>query len=260
MPTLRSRFDAVVSENVSDCRIRNVQAEVGQGSLDTVVAPCGILPGHAENELGHLVRHPWPARRVASTAVVPFLGDEPTVPTQNRVGSDDGSQFGHGLATQCLALDRQHPSVLISEQNPLAAHLLHEGLDLSVLEFDDVLLPAVDPTGENEKKQLPGLEDESHPDSVTNAGRGDDDFREFWRNRGRRLAENGPRKPGKNPVSRTFSVRLSKLTIRGTARRHAAVLLPRRGVGPTCKHHISEPPQATSALMPASARCFALID
>jgi len=146
--------------------------------------------------------------------VVPFLGDEPTVPTQNRVGGDDGSQFGHGLATQCLALDRQHPSVLISEQNPLAALLLHEGLDLGVLEFDDVLLAAVDPTGKNEEKQLPGLEDESHPDSVTNAGRGDDDFREFWRNRGRRLAENGPRKPRKNPGSRTFSVRQNKLTIR----------------------------------------------
>ena len=58
MPTLRSRFDAVVSENVSDGRIRNVQAEVGQGSLDAVVAPCGILPGHTENELGHLVRAP----------------------------------------------------------------------------------------------------------------------------------------------------------------------------------------------------------
>jgi hypothetical protein len=51
------------------------------------------------------------------------------------------------------------------------------------LELNDLLLLSVDPAGEDEEEQLPGLEDELHSDSVTNAGRGNDDFPVICRNR-----------------------------------------------------------------------------
>ena len=88
--------------------------------------------------------------------VVPFLGDEPTVPTEDRVGGDDCRQLGHGPAAQDLALDGQNPPLVIGKENPFPSHLVHQGLDLGVLELDDFLLPAVDPAGEDEEEELPG--------------------------------------------------------------------------------------------------------
>ena len=41
-----------------------------------------------------------------AVAVVPFLGDKPTVPTEDRVGGYNGGQLHHCFAAQRLALDR----------------------------------------------------------------------------------------------------------------------------------------------------------
>ena len=49
-----------------------------------------------------------------------------------------------------------YPALVISQENPFSAHLVHQGPDLGVLEFDDLQLPAVDPAGENEEEELPG--------------------------------------------------------------------------------------------------------
>jgi len=39
---------------------------------------------------------------------------------------------------------------------------LHQGKNLGILKFDDLLLPSMDPTGNNGKLELPGFEDEAH--------------------------------------------------------------------------------------------------
>jgi len=95
-------------------------------------------------------------------AVVPFLPDEPTLPTKDRVRRNDCRQLHHGLAAQSLALDGQYAPLVIGKQNPFPAHLVQERLDLGVLELDDLLLLSVDPAGEDEEEELPGLEDEIH--------------------------------------------------------------------------------------------------
>ena len=141
-------FDTVLSEDVSDCRIGNVEAQVGQSALDAVVAPGGILPGHAEDEPGDLIRNWRSARRLPfAVAVVPFLGDKPMVPTEDRVGGYNGGQLHHRFATQSLALDGQYPALVIGQEDAFPSHLVHQGLDLGVLELDDLLLPPVDPAG-----------------------------------------------------------------------------------------------------------------
>jgi hypothetical protein len=41
-------------------------AHVGQGTLDAIVAPVGILFGHAEDQIYDLLPHPWPTRLLLS--------------------------------------------------------------------------------------------------------------------------------------------------------------------------------------------------
>jgi len=78
------------------------------------------------------------------------------VPTQNRVGGYNGSQLRHRFAAQSLALDGQYPALVIGQDNPFAAHLLYQRLDLGVLELDDFLLLTVYPAGQDEEEELPG--------------------------------------------------------------------------------------------------------
>ena len=69
------------------------------------------------------------------------------MPTQNRVGGYNGSQLRHRFAAQSLALDGQYPALVIGQEDAFPSHLVHQGLDLGVLELDDLLLPPVDPAG-----------------------------------------------------------------------------------------------------------------
>ena len=78
------------------------------------------------------------------------------MPTQNRVGGYNGSQFHHRFAAQSLALDGQYPALVIGEENPFPAHLLYQRLNLGVLELDDFLLLTVHPAGQDEQEELPG--------------------------------------------------------------------------------------------------------
>ncbi len=65
------------------------------------------------------------------------------MPAENRVGSDDRRQFHERLATEGFCFDGQNASLVVGEEDALAAHLVHEDPDLGVLELDDLLLLAV---------------------------------------------------------------------------------------------------------------------
>jgi hypothetical protein len=54
----------------------------------------------------------------------------------------------------------------IGQENPFPAHLLYQRLNLGVLELDDLLLPAVDPAGQDQEEELPRVEDEIHGSPV----------------------------------------------------------------------------------------------
>ena len=60
--------------------------------------------------------------------------------------------------------------MIIGQEDAFPSHLVHKRLDLGVLEFDDLLLPAVDPTGEYQEEKLPGAEDETHDPVDTGYG------------------------------------------------------------------------------------------
>ena len=156
MSAFRSGFDSIFSEDIPDRGVRYLMAQVGQGSLDAVIAPRGVFLGDAENELGHLVRNRRSARGTISTvAVVPFLGNQAAMPTENRVGSYNGGQLHHRSAAQSRALDRQYPALVIGQEDAFPSHLVQQDLDLGILKLDDLLLLAIDPAAQNQKEELP---------------------------------------------------------------------------------------------------------
>ncbi|MFT5411254.1 MAG: hypothetical protein ACI9NC_003988, partial [Verrucomicrobiales bacterium] len=105
------------------------------------------------------------ARRRSSyrdTRTSSFLCDEPPVPAQYRIGSHDGRQFHQRPATESLCFDGQNPSLVVGEEDALAAHSVHQRSDLRILKFDNLLLLTVDQAREDQEEQLPGAKDEVH--------------------------------------------------------------------------------------------------
>ncbi len=84
------------------------------------------------------------------------------MPAQNRVWRDDGGQFQQGLATKDLSLYCQPSSLIITEQDPFPAELLQQHVDLGPLKLNDFLLVPVNPSGQDDDEQLPGLKDDVH--------------------------------------------------------------------------------------------------
>ena len=84
------------------------------------------------------------------------------MPAQERVRSDDRGQFVEGFAAERLALEGQAATLVIVQENATLAELFSQHLILSQQILDRVLLMSVDPTGQDEKQELPGLEHEVH--------------------------------------------------------------------------------------------------
>jgi len=79
------------------------------------------------------------------------------MPAQDRIGRHDSGDFLQCLATQYLPFDGQTSALVIVEQDAFLAELLSEHPIFSFQIFDDLLLVAIDPTGQDEKEQLPGF-------------------------------------------------------------------------------------------------------
>jgi len=155
-------LDPVLPQNAADGGVGDLVPEVGERALDAVVAPCPILPGHAQDQLDDLRRDAGTSNGAPSLAVVPLLGYELPVPAEDGVGREGGTDFAEHLSPEHPALDRQAPPLVIVEPDPpLAVRLLHY-LVLGAEVLDDLLLLPVDQAGQDREEEVPGLEDESH--------------------------------------------------------------------------------------------------
>ena len=82
------------------------------------------------------------------------------MPAQERIGCDDRGQPVEGLAAEHFALESQAAELVIVQQDSTLTELFSQYLILSQQILDRVLLVSVDPTGQDEKQELPGLEHE----------------------------------------------------------------------------------------------------
>jgi len=88
---------------------------------------------------------------------IPLLGNQPLVPTQDRIRRHDRTDLAEHLPAQNLSLHCQAPAFIVGETNPLALEFCPEDPVLFLDVGDDILLVSVDPARKRHEKQLPCL-------------------------------------------------------------------------------------------------------
>ena len=79
------------------------------------------------------------------------------MPPQDRIRSYDSSNLLQHLPAEDLAFDRQTSSLVIIEEDASLSELLFEDLVFRAQVLDSTLLPVIDPAGQNQNQQIPGL-------------------------------------------------------------------------------------------------------
>ena len=102
---LGSGIDAVVFKDVADRGASNSMAHIPERSLDSRVAPSGILSCHADDQLGDDLHDPRSAGGM--TLVRPLLSNQLPVPSKDGVGSDERRNLGERPAGRLFCRVRQ---------------------------------------------------------------------------------------------------------------------------------------------------------
>ncbi len=79
------------------------------------------------------------------------------MPTQDRIGRDNGGQLHQGLSAQEFAFDGEESALVIGQSKALAVELPFEDAVLFDKIVDDVLLVSVEPAGQGDYQQMKWL-------------------------------------------------------------------------------------------------------
>ena len=72
----------------------------------------------------------------------------------------------NGFSAQELAFDGQYSTLIIGQKKPFLPLGFQHGFKLCLIELDDLVLFAMNPTRENHEEKLPGLQDKTHGQPV----------------------------------------------------------------------------------------------
>lgn len=126
-------------------------AEINERTLDSVVTPGGILPRHAEYQIGYLLRN---ARLAGSLLGIRLLlRDELPIPGKQYIGCHQRLQLTKCPAPKHLGLHGQsHHPLFVGKPEPLSFELLLENTVLCDEIIDDHLLLSVRPAGQGDNQ------------------------------------------------------------------------------------------------------------
>ena len=88
------------------------------------------------------------------------------MPTKNRVGCDERSNFGESPSSNGLTPHGKSPALGLGQLESPAAELLLKDSVLLAEKFDDCILLASNPSGQGCDEDLPRLKDDCHPGIV----------------------------------------------------------------------------------------------
>ena len=133
-------------EDVADGRIADMVTNIGQRALNTIEAPVWVFSGESQYKIHDDLPHTRSSRLILSAIrVIPFLCDELSMPTENRIWCYDRGEIHQSFAAERLPLDGQKPPLVIRQKNPLFAKFLEQSLNLGILKLDDLLLTLIHP-------------------------------------------------------------------------------------------------------------------
>ena len=90
-------------QHIPDGLVRDLVAEISQGADDSILAPTQVLFGHAHNQL---LDHRVNSRSTGASTrfgAIELAGDEPSIPSQNRLGSRGIRHLLKRLVAQSMA-------------------------------------------------------------------------------------------------------------------------------------------------------------
>jgi hypothetical protein len=93
----RSRFNSMPIQDVANCRRRQLMAKVRHRTLNTVVPPCSVFLGHADNQCLDLCIGSRSARLALPAAII-LIGNKFSMPSQKGFWRYDGGYFRQDFA------------------------------------------------------------------------------------------------------------------------------------------------------------------
>jgi len=138
-----------------------VISDVLKCSLNAIISPSRILSGESHDGIHDNLSDSWPAGLTCVTEIK-LSGHEPSMPSQNRVWRDNGGQFQQSLASDGVSLYGKQSTLVVVEQQAFLSELFEQGVNLSVLELNDLLLTLVHHATEDGEQHVPRLEQERH--------------------------------------------------------------------------------------------------
>ena len=85
-------LNSVGLEDIGDRRVTNPITDFGEFALNSVVSPRWILPGERQRQIDDHLANSWPPLSIPFLIrIVPFPGDQLSMPTQNRVRREQGT-------------------------------------------------------------------------------------------------------------------------------------------------------------------------
>ena len=121
--------------------------------LEFECSPKKIIKCHAKNEINDRF-HDAPSARAAPVTIVPLGRHQFPVPSQQRVGRDQGFKLIQHLAPECLRFSGESTAFGIGETKAPPTHALLEQAVLSLKVLNHVQLMAVYPTCKDQEQHL----------------------------------------------------------------------------------------------------------
>lgn len=131
-------------EHIANGLVTDVITDVRQRTLDSIVTPVRIFRGEAKDQVDNHLANSWPADAFPLFAVIPFLGNQHTMPTQDRVRCEQRADFRESLPAEDLAFDRQSTSLIVIQQDPLLAVRFLEQFENLILNNLDAIVRRLD--------------------------------------------------------------------------------------------------------------------
>ena len=127
-------------------------AHVFQRPLNTRVAPVRILRGHPNNEPPNPSKHS--RSPLSSPSVGPFLGNQFTMPSKNRIGRDERRHLTQCRAAEALPQHRETSPLRVVQPQPASSQLCFQRATLFAQECDHTALLALQLSEQREEEHL----------------------------------------------------------------------------------------------------------
>ncbi len=120
------QFNSVFAEDIADRLVGNRMGEIGQRPSDAVVAPRRILTGDAKDQCLDIVTNRRSTDSRAFVGMIPFLGDEFAMPTEDGIGRKDRADLGEQFPAKDFGFDGQSTALIVVQKNPFLPLLFLE--------------------------------------------------------------------------------------------------------------------------------------